>query len=173
MNSVYEAELRWFFRWAEGELGLKSNLGPLLEKLELGVTFIGGGSVAPGIDERCLESVARERAVRRALAVLSPKERGLLYVMYGPEQQPRLPAWGRYTALVFYTKEAEQAWARDGKWLPLHHWLASFAYRAHKRSGMDPTRDVQCAARLRLAAERMWAALCQCYVLAREGVDTT
>jgi hypothetical protein len=74
------AELRWYYREAEGDMGLRSNYGPMVAALQ-GVLG-GGGPLKLELDGRHVAAAARARRVRTALEQLVDAQRQVLRVSY-------------------------------------------------------------------------------------------
>ncbi|HAM59746.1 MAG TPA: hypothetical protein DCQ64_31780 [Candidatus Rokubacteria bacterium] len=80
-----ESDLRWRFgRDYEGDLGLHSNAGALLDLERLGTRIQVSLRVAHDMDQRMLRAASRLRRIDRRLARLSRTHLVALWCIYGP-----------------------------------------------------------------------------------------
>lgn len=93
-----EQALRWLWNEAEGEAGLKSNLGAQLEHMRLGLGRRARGTQVTEVDDRRLEAADRARRIEQRLARVPREHRRTLEAAYG----------------VGLTRAQEDTW----------HWLA-------------------------------------------------
>lgn len=108
-----EAELRWFFSQADGEMGLRSNFTGIVARIEGG----GGTGVAHHVDTRRLEAAARARRIAAALSSVSKPERTVLFAAYSREPESRL------LCVMLHTPEAREAHRKSRSTRSLGVWL--------------------------------------------------
>ena len=140
MDPRHERELRWALRYAAGEMGASSNYGAMATKLELGVSYIGGGLPQTDLSTRAVEAAERERPVRRALEQLPRRMRAVLELGYGDVWTgPRLKAFGRATPVAVLADAAVRAWAGTGATIaPGAGSLPEFLIQLSWRASSDP-----------------------------------
>lgn len=89
LDPLDEADLRWFYNDAEGLMGLRSSLGPMLDRLAEGrVSAVQSGT--PDLSEVAYHAATRAKKIQRALDALEPRHRVTLRAALGPG----LPAAG-------------------------------------------------------------------------------
>jgi hypothetical protein len=123
------ADLRWYWSYAAGDLGLKSNFEPMRARLEAGGRT--GGAPILELDEKCIDAATRERHIRRALERLTERDRGILRAAFGSSDRD-LPAFGRATGVVPMTDAAQLAHWKSRTNRPLEEWLARLVCHADK-----------------------------------------
>jgi hypothetical protein len=115
MNSLdAQAELRWLFRDAEGDMGLRSNFAGMVAALE-------GGGFHPrpsySMDERQVRAAESAREMRKALAAAPVWAQVVIGVaLKDPYAEER-------HALIAATLAAVEEWRRSRSKRPLHEWL--------------------------------------------------
>jgi hypothetical protein len=112
-----EAELRWLFCEAEGDMGLQSGLGPMIERQRLGMRAhkasvpLGSIEGAEGPSQRQIDAVDRWRQVTGRLAQLPRQHRRTLESHYGvglPRAQlVGLRDLGTWVGLLLLTAERQ------------------------------------------------------------------
>lgn len=147
------AELRWFFREAEGDMGLRSNYGGMVQRLQ-GVS--GGGTMRLELDGRNIAAAGRARRVKASLLQLSAEHWGVLSVAYS--QPGGMVNLAGIMSLLKST-EAEHQLSRTTR--PLPDWL--------ERLGRRPTTSLRqrLYARLKGEAERFLEEALDAYSKAR------
>jgi hypothetical protein len=113
---VRDPDLTWLFCEAEGDFGLRSSHGTLVDLALSGVTS-GGGSAGPrALAPWRVEAATRERSIGARLAGLSSYQRTVLFVAYGPQPWPRevrQPAvFGPWPGVLLLVPSAPRAFAR-------------------------------------------------------------
>lgn len=83
----HEAELRWYFLHAAGELGMRSNFTSIVARIEGGN---GGGGTPHHVDMRRLEAAGHARRIAATLALLQKTERSVLFAAYSRDPDQRL-----------------------------------------------------------------------------------
>ena len=139
-----EGALRWFYTWADGELGMKSNFGAMVAQLEGG--HAGGGSI-DDVENRMLErleAAGKARRIRRAFERLSGPQFWILRTTFGPGAR-ELPGLGVIAPLAPYTVAALRAHAESGTDRTIEEWLVRLCYRC--------SRTCPCGARKKRRAE--------------------
>lgn len=148
-----EADLRWLWCWAEGEMGLCSGFPAMVAQLEAGGPM-SGGKVRTDLDPRALEAAGRARGIVRALERAfgegvrwrSSFEVHALRRALSDEDARRFPAFGKYAGAAVLTKAAQDRWhiywcglRRVTCTCPrtLEEWLVRLAWRAQGRAGMQ------------------------------------
>jgi hypothetical protein len=109
-----ESDLRWLFCEAEGEMGLRSSMGPMIDKLTAGTTANRGSKPMGCTDEggpsdHAIEVVERWRRVTARLERLPTAQRRVLAVHFGPgiprQQAEGYPGRGSWLALELLMAE--------------------------------------------------------------------
>lgn len=102
-----EADLRWALCWAEGELGLRSNLGSTIACLRLGVAHMDGGVISTDLSDRMVAAASREKRVRSTLASVGRMNQAVLNAAYGPEvwKHPTLRGLSMVALLLPYVRD--------------------------------------------------------------------
>jgi hypothetical protein len=119
----FSAELRWYFREAEGDMGLRSNYSPMVSRLQ-GV--LGGGPLRLELDGRNVAAAGRARRVKAALELLSPVQWWTLGVAFGNAVLPV-----NLVGLMCTTKSADEEWRLSRTTRTLPDWV--------ERLGRKPT----------------------------------
>lgn len=147
------AELRWYYREAEGDMGLRSNFGPMVTRLQ-GLT--GGGALHLELDGRQVAAAGRARRVKAALVQLSVTHWGVLAVAYG---QPGGAL--NLVGIIAMLKSTETEHQLSRTTRPLPDWL--------ERLGRRPTTTLRqrLYARLKGEAERLLEEALDAYSAAR------
>lgn len=147
------AELRWYYREAEGDMGLRSNFAPMVSRLQ-GV--LGGGPLRLELDGRNVAAAGRARRVKAALEQLGVGQQYVLGVAFGNPREPR-----NVEGLVCTLKSAEEEWRLSRTTRTLPDWVA--------RLGRLPTTQLRARlyARLRGEAERLLEEALDAYSAAR------
>jgi hypothetical protein len=138
------SDLVWFFSGeSRGDMGERSNFGPMVNRIECGGRT--GGRPIMGPDDRCLDAADREWPVLCALRELwrrAPDAYRVLRAAYSPTcRQPEhvTAAWGRPVAaepaaalvpVAPMTSTAQRAWLGSGTDKGLDEWLVRLAWRA-------------------------------------------
>lgn len=123
LSPADEGDVRWLFCEASGDMGLRSSLGPMIDRLRLGSRAHRGsvpmGSVegAEGPGEHAVAAVERWRRVAGRLGKLSRCDQRTFEAFYGvglPRRQVlALGDLGAWAALVLLTAEREGIGRRD------------------------------------------------------------
>lgn len=124
-----EADLRWRFTQADGDMGLRSLYPGMVLKLQLA----GGPPPTPvlrELDPRWVAAAERARLIDRALEQLQPQHRNVLWACYGDHQLPELHAYGDLAGLI--PDVAADHHRRSRTTRTLADWLARLARRAKK-----------------------------------------
>ena len=126
------ADLRWYWTWSDGELGMRSSFGPMVARLQCGGR--SGGKPITEIDDRVLEAAARARHISRALALLSNRDHVALRAAFGPSApiEP-VPGLGLVAPVAPLTRCAWQAHRDSHTDRPIEEWLLRLAHRAAQR----------------------------------------
>lgn len=107
----HEERLVWFFQHADADMGIGSNLGPMVSAALGG----WGGSSSPEnrmTDER-LRAAGRARVLRAKLLHLEPRQRAVLAAVYGHQQSVPVQVrrhLGMLAVLALATKAARAAY---------------------------------------------------------------
>lgn len=89
LDPLDEADLRWLFCDAEGQMGLRSSLGPMLDRLAEGrVSAVQAGT--PDLAESAYLAATRAKRIQRVLSTLETRHQTTLRAALGPG----LPAAG-------------------------------------------------------------------------------
>jgi hypothetical protein len=166
MDSEDEADLRWYWNEAEGDMGLRSNFAAMVACLELGGP--AGGLPVHDDEEGRLKAAGRERRVRRAIELLSARDVTILVHAFGSGSR-KLPPFGRATGVVPLTAAARLTWANSGTTRPLGEWLVRLVCRVHGGLGNRPAQDRALAQTIRREAESMLLGAMRAYAAARSG----
>lgn len=128
-----EADLRWFWTWSQGDMGLRSSFPAMVARLECGGRT--GGRPIMDIDERCLEAAARARRISRALELLKARERLALCAAYGPTAPAEpLPLLGVAAPVAPMTRAAIDGHRDSNTNRPLEEWLLRLCWRVQQRT---------------------------------------
>jgi len=125
-DSRAEADLRWYWNWSDGDLGLHSSFPAMVARIECGGRT--GGAPITDIDERCLEAATRARRIARALELVTERQRRVLFAAFGPGAY-LLPGLGRATPVAPLTPAAQQAHLASGSSRSLGEWLVRLCWR--------------------------------------------
>lgn len=123
-NEQAAANLRWYYRLSDGEMGLQSNFGSLVARLE----GRGGTGQQTEIDGRRLEAAARARRISKALEKLDQVPRKALRAAFGGGEALDL------VSVVLMLPEASEAHRRSRTSRPIREWLKKLCATA------DPVR---------------------------------
>ncbi len=155
INPRAEAELRWFYLWADGEMGLRSNFMAMVAQLESGSA--GGGAVAD-FEERMfdrLEAAGDARRIRRALEGLTNAQRWILRKVFGPGAR-RAPGLGSAAPLAPFTAAAILAHRASGTSNSLEEWIYRLGYRCSQPRAVSASpRKTRRAAERATTADQM------------------
>jgi hypothetical protein len=107
--------LTWLFCEAEGDLGLRSSHGPLVDLALSGVSQ-GGSSHALSLSEKRLQAATDERRLRSRISTISPRHQLALWLAYGPQPWPRevrgAKAYGPWPGVLLLCPRARRAFER-------------------------------------------------------------
>lgn len=108
-------DLTWLFCQAEGEMGLRSSHGPLVDLALSGVS--SGGSTHPlALSDKRLHSASEERRLRSRVSSLCNRYRLALWLAYGPQPWPRevrgTKAYGPWPGVLLLCPRAQRAFER-------------------------------------------------------------
>lgn len=141
-----EAELTWRWRWADGELGLKSNFAAFQAMLEIGGPT--GGKPPADIPDHQLAAASRTRRIDRALEDVGPQRAQVLRACFGPDAT-KLRGLGFASGVAPLTLAARRAWvayrsslSAPGPDVPscLEAWLVRLCDRASRSSARGSDR---------------------------------
>lgn len=165
LSSQDEADLKWFWTEADGDLGLKSMFPQQMAQLQIGNGARGTHTpkqLEP--DGRLVEAATRARLVSRALETCRPEHVRILRAAYCESVfRPIRVLYGELAELVTRTDAARQAYRRSRTTRSLEEWLTRLAARAEKGEA-EPRRIVY---QVRGEAEARLVAACRAYVGAR------
>jgi hypothetical protein len=178
-----EAELRWYFTEADGDMGLRSLFPAMVARLEVGGRT--GGRPITEMDDRWLLAASRARRISRALELLAaadlrradappPADRrvGDVQVLHcafrAPEQD--LPGWGSLTGVLPLSRRALSAWCSSHSTRTFEEWLFRLAWNVARRHGGKSNLPASTAllASIRLDASTMLRGAVQAYARARD-----
>jgi len=158
-----EADLRWFFTEADGEMGLKSTFGGMVHQLQMGGGARGSYTPVPReADGRLLEAATRARLISRALEACGREAAAVLREAYSAlpvELAELFPAFGELAALVVSTPAADRMWRRSRTNRVKVAWLVRRSLQARKG---DPSAGSQ-VYELRREAEALLAGAARAY----------
>jgi len=126
-----EAELRWRFNEAEGEMGRQSTFGGMVAGIERGGRN-RGAPTSRDPDSRALAAAGRARVVDKALAAIGTELAGVLRAAYSelPAEYRPLTAYpGDLPGLVVTAEAARRLYARSRSRKPFLTWLARLPAR--------------------------------------------
>ena len=132
LHPIDEADLRWYLAgWYEGEMGLHSSMGQMLEMLEAGGYWVPriAGSFEPS--ELAIAAASREGRVRRALRAVRPELACVLRATYGPSSCV-LDGWGQLGAAAALTRAAGAGYVRSRTSKAMTDWLVLMGKRARQ-----------------------------------------
>lgn len=138
-NGNTESDLQWYFNTREGEMGLGSNFGAVVHRIETGGR--GGSSASPnrGYDARKLAAADREAPIKSAIESLAGYHQDTLRYAYcartlldhhGREAHTRLVAYGSLAGLVVVSPTALKE--HDASKRTLTEWLERVAKNARR-----------------------------------------
>lgn len=136
------AELRWLFRDSRGELGLKSNFGGVVARIEGG----GPGSDAHHVDMRRIEAATRARHISKVLDALPKTHFTVLFAAF---------AWDADHKLLWVMRETPEAVEEYGKSRStrlMRDWLERLCVAARNEANYERRRVF---ARIHAAAEKL------------------
>lgn len=163
-----EAELRWVFTEADGDIGLRSNFGAMVGLLEIGARSGSSQPLAYEIDTDRIEAAAAERRIRRALDEIGRTNAQVLRVQYGPGRAPELQAFGSLAGLALFTDAAIRAHRDSQTTRELPDWLARLSDRVAKKKGAADPRERMMVGEIRREAEMLLARASGAYLKARK-----
>lgn len=125
-DPVDEADLRWYFNEADGDMGLKSSFGPMVARLEAPLSR--GGALIVDIDERKLNAASRARTVKRALECLPLDAQHVLRAAYtarpdSPQRPDALKRWRDLAGVVEASEAAKATHKKSRSTRPFLEWL--------------------------------------------------
>lgn len=164
-----QAELRWVFSEADGDIGLTSNYGAMVGLLEVGSRSGSSQPAAYEIDVERIEAAGRERRIRLALDAIGHRHAQVLRVQYGPGRAPELPAFGELAGLAMFTSAAHRAHQASGTNRSLPDWLARLAERVRRNRAASDVRDLMVVNEIRREAEALLVAASGAYARARRA----
>ena len=145
-----EADLRWFYTWSRGDMGLRSSHPAMVARLQVGGRT--GGAPIMDIDERRLEAATRARHITRALDLLSDSQVRVLRAAYGPYAR-ELPGLGQAAPVAPLTNSAMHAHAASHTDRCIEEWLVRLCDRV--QSGIKGTRAERRACEATRATDRL------------------
>lgn len=156
-----------------GRMGLRSNLGPLINQLRLGCRVQAEHAVFD-IDEQVLEEAGRSREVLRRLRQLPWRHVRVLKALYGPRgTAPTLEAFtdallGDLTPVVLIAPATKRAHEASRSTRELGDWLVRLADRVRTGKGGTLAYDRARAAILLADARGLVYEACRAYAETRE-----
>lgn len=129
-----EAELRWYYNVAAGEMGMRSGFASMVARIEVGARTSSEPSTE--MNPRFVEAASRARLIKKALDQLGEADRRVLLEAYreqvlvdahGREALQQLAAWGAVAALVALSAEAQHKYRASRTTRPYLEWLARLA----------------------------------------------
>ena len=133
------SDLEWYFNWSDGDLCTPSNFMAMVAAIRLG-RATGVRNVAPEIVEGRLQASTKARAVGRALDQLSPAQRRVLFLAFGPAAC-ELPILGKAAPVAPLTAAARAAHKASRSARSLEDWLVRLTHRASLRLGAHVEED--------------------------------
>jgi hypothetical protein len=142
-----ETDLRWLFCQSDGELGLRSWLGGMIDRHNAGTTAHKGsvalGLEGDGADQRQAEAAERAGRIQARLRALPRAHQRVLFAHYGPGLPPMhqrpLAALDDWATLVLLIAERAGVGRRELEGLCLHSLLPE-AERPEAKRRLDDLR---------------------------------
>ena len=123
-----EADLAWYFREADGDMGLCSNYQGMVLKLQ--APRASSGRPPSGPEGRVFGAATRARRISRALEVIGKARSDTLRMAYDGNAPAELHAYHELAGLVL--EEGAPVHRRSRSRRSLVQWLARLAQRAPK-----------------------------------------
>jgi hypothetical protein len=133
------SDLRWFWREAAGEMGLRSNFESVRLRLQ-GV--YGNRTGAVEMDHRALGAASRVRAIHRRLERVPDDQVRTLFAAYGLVVFPGLLPWGRCAGVLPLQPLSQQAHHRSRTKRSIEDWLSRLHRNARKSGASSPEREL-------------------------------
>jgi hypothetical protein len=157
-NPRHAADLRWYFSGDfRGDLGITSNIGPLIEMLRSGVAVPPQYKGGYGVDDKLVEAATRFRSIRRRLERLSDDQIRVLSRRYtpvaptDPHSLVGLELLGEFGAVTLMTVECQRLHKRSKTARPIREWLGRLCQRVSLGIGENRISDRLLVTRLKEA----------------------
>ena len=129
-NQSAEADLRWFWNEADGDMGVRSSFPAMVARLECGGAT--GGRPIMEIADHCLEAAGRARIISRALHELPEHHQRVLGAAFGPCAH-ELPGLGMAAPVAPMTEAALAAHKASGTDRSIEEWLVRLCARVNSK----------------------------------------
>lgn len=129
LSPLDAADLRWYLLGDyAGDLGIRSNIGPTLEFLELQAVRDRPSHKPVELDEGILRVAGRLRRLARRWEALDPHAQAVLRAAYGGTRRT-LPEWGDLGPLLPLSARVRAAYGLAKSTRSLEAWLARLVVR--------------------------------------------
>lgn len=165
LHPVDEADLRWRWTLAEGEMGLRSSFPGFVAQCQVGA---GRSSLKPveEIDSRCVEAASRARLIDRVLELIPRDDVLRLHRVFHGRLDDLEQQWGPAAALLLESPALVELHRKSRSQRPLREWLL----RLGRRATGEPPVMVAKAFDLRMRLEAELTASCERYAAASREV---
>ena len=158
-------DLSWYWNSADGEMGLQSNFGPMVNRLNGLIPNV----IRHDLDPSKLDAARRARRIATALITIGPEQTWLLRQAFGPPEHPPpyetdLAPLGHLAGIALVCAATTIAHRKSNTSRPVREWLSRQCLRqVHSPAGFEAMQEI------RLQAETLFNGCLASYIRARGG----